>query len=205
MSENNDVSMDFVGTTEPCGDLGNFEPELDDDVSQRLLPWMGSSRPQLRRRQRRQRHNPTTAKAIVSEIDSPPGVTKLISELRPRHLLQGLAFDLTTTDKDDGSPWDFSIESKRRKARDLLWEQRPYLIGSPMSSQFDQWQRLSAAKTNDKQALERARAAAIDRVDFVVSLYEEQVAGGRYFLHENPRHPDSWELKSVCRLRSIPE
>ena len=108
MCVNNDVSMDFVGATEPCGDLGNFEPEIDDDVSQRLLAWMGSSGPQLRRRQRRQRHNPTTAKAIVSKIDSPPRVTKLISELRPRHLLQGLAFDLTTTDKDDGSPWDFS-------------------------------------------------------------------------------------------------
>ena len=101
MSESNDVSMDFISTTEPCGDLGNFEPELADDVSQRLLAWMGSSGPQLRRRQR---PNPTTAKAIVFEIDFPPRVTKLISELRPRHLLQSLAFDLTTTYKDDGSP-----------------------------------------------------------------------------------------------------
>ena len=73
-----------------------------------------------------------------------------------------------------------------------------------MSTQFTQWQRLSAAKTNDKQALERARAAAIAHMDFVVLLYEEQVAGGRYFLHQHPRHADSWDLKSVRRLRSTP-
>ena len=58
MSKNDGFSMEFVGTTELCGDLGNFEPEIDDDVSQRLLAWMGSSGPQLRRRQRRQRHTP---------------------------------------------------------------------------------------------------------------------------------------------------
>ena len=104
-----------------------------------------------------------------------------------RHIMPGFAFDLTTNDPDDGMPWDFGTESKRDKARALLREQKPYLlIGSPMCTAFSQWQRLNAAKSNDKAALERTRAQAVAHMKFVLSLYEEQVDGGRYFLHEHP-------------------
>ena len=48
-------------------------------------------------------------------------------------------------------------------------------------TQLRQWQRLNAARTSDKAALERARAGTVVHMDFVVSLYEEQADGGRYF------------------------
>ena len=71
-------------------------------------------------------------------------------------------------------PWDFGIKSKRDKARALLRDQKPYLlIGSPMCTAFSQWQRLNAAKSTDKAAMERVRAQAIEHMKFVVSLYEE--------------------------------
>ena len=120
--------------------------------------------------------------------------------------MPGFAFDLTTNDPHDGLPWDFGTESKRDKARALLREQEPYLpIGSPMCTAFSQWQRLNAAKSTDKAALERTRAQAISHMRFVVSLYEEQVDGGRYFLHEHPLYADSWELECVRRFSAIPE
>ena len=123
--------------TEPYDDLSNLEPETDDEVSQGLLAWAASSGPQLRRHHRSQSHNPTTTKLIVLESHSQLRVAKLISELRPRHVMQGFAFDVTTIDKDDGSPWDFSLESKRRKAEAMRREQRPHCcIGSPMCTQF---------------------------------------------------------------------
>ena len=42
-------------------------------------------------------------------------------------------------------------------------------------------------------------------MNFVFSLYEEQVDGGRYFLHEHPRYADSWELECVQRFSAVPE
>ena len=116
---------------------------------------------------------------IVFEIYFPPRVIQLLREMRTRrskhvkHLMPGLAFDLTTNDPDDGMPWDFGTESKRDKARALLREQKPYLlIGSPMCTAFGQWQRLNAAKSTDTAALEHARAQAVAHMKFVVSLYE---------------------------------
>ena len=40
---------------------------------------------------------------------------------------------------------------------------------------------------------------------FVVTLYEEQVDGGRYFLHEHPLYADSRELECVRKLSNTPE
>jgi hypothetical protein len=73
----------------------------------------------------------SAARRIVSEVYSPPRITKMIRDSRNRHMLPGYALDLATVDPDDGLPWDFSRKSKRNKARMILREQRPYmLIGS---------------------------------------------------------------------------
>ena len=57
---------------------------------------------------------------LVSEIFSPPRVTKLLSSMPSSKLLPGFAMDLTCIDVDDGLPWDFDIKEKRDKARRLL-------------------------------------------------------------------------------------
>ena len=38
----------------------------------------------------------------------------------------------------------------------------------------------------------------------MVSFYEEQLAAGRYFLHERPMYATSWQLRSVAHLLVIP-
>ncbi len=168
MEENtgNDVEMDFVGILQADQEIGSLEPSFGDEVSALLLAEMGSSGRRYGREGRR------AVRKIVSEVYSPPRVTKLMRELKSKYLVPGFAFDLTVPD-EDGTPWDFSDPSKREKARRKLREQKPYvLIGSPMCKEFSTWQRLNEAKSRDPEAMRRARIAATVHIDFVASLYE---------------------------------
>jgi hypothetical protein len=188
--------MDFVGILQADQEIGSLEPSFGDEVSALLLAEMGSSGRHYGREGRR------AVRKIVSEVYSPPRVTKLMRELKSKYLVPGFAFDLTVLD-EDGTPWDFSDPSKREKARRKLREQKPYvLIGSPMCKEFSTWQRLNEAKSKDPEAMRRARIAATVHIDFVASLYEEQIDGGRYFLHEHPRCASSWVVPSIERVRA---
>ena len=86
-----------------------------------------------------------------------------------------------------------------------LRRQKPYLfIGSPMCTAFCTWQALNYAKSSDKAALDRAYARATVHMEFVASLYAEQAAAGRYFLHEHPSGASSWGLTAVKALQELP-
>ena len=61
----------------------------------------------------------TKCKATVSEICSPPRVTRAAKLLPHLNIDPGLAMDLTTTD-ELGRPWDFSKEEMKSKARAKL-------------------------------------------------------------------------------------
>ena len=99
--------------------------------------------------QRRRPRIDKRRKYTVSEVYSPPRITREIARTRPAHLSPGLALDLTVNDPDDGKPWDFSIPAKRIKARQLLQRTKPMLlIGSPMCTAFSTWQRLNATRAN---------------------------------------------------------
>ena len=41
-------------------------------------------------------------------------------------------------------------------------------------------------------------------MNFVCSLYEEQVREGRYFIHEHPAMATSWEEPAVKRVLKLP-
>ena len=187
-----DVEMDFVGSLEVQDSLGKLEPTFDDEVSELLLQQLGHARRGQRRDAKR------AGRRIVSEVYSPPRVTKLMREMRTRYAAPGFAFDLTTVDPDDGQPWDFNDPAKRAKARRMLREQRPFLIiGSPMCRYFSTWQRLNEVRTKDPAALARAKAAAIVHLDFMAELYHDQLEAGNYFLHEHPLWASSWEVPSM--------
>ena len=178
-----DVNMDFIGS---------LEPSLDDTVSSLLLAQLGSLGRSYRREARQ------SAKALVSEIYSPPRVTALIRKAKMRHIMPGFALDITVDDPHDGKPWDFCLPEKRLRAKRIMREQKPYcLIGSPMCTKFSSWQALNAAKSTDKDAIEKAKQEAIVHLDFVAELYNMQIDEGRYFLHEHPRFATSWSLPSI--------
>ncbi len=141
---------------------------------------------------------------VISEVYSPPRVTKLLSALPPCELAPGFALDLTCIDPQDGQPWDFDKAEKRKKALDKLRKEKPlFLIGSPACTAFCTWQRLNEQKCDSelmKKKLEKARM----HLEFVVSLYREQLEGGRYFLHEHPKYATSWMEQCMANLQDVP-
>ena len=142
---------------------------------------------------------------IVSEVYSPPRITKQLANSRNRWLVPGFSLDLTVRDPDNGKPWDFTSQAKREKARTMVREQKPILlIGSPMCTAFSQWCRFNRLRYKDPQKQHRLWVEACLHMDFVASLYREQLEGGRYFLHEHPRWASSWELDCIRSLMQVP-
>ena len=189
------------------GLVGSLEPSRDDFVSELLMEQLGSSR--SFKREKRKCAQALFAvghprRAVVSELYSPPRVTKEIVRMRSRRLAPGLALDFTVIDPSDGKPWDFNDPAKRERARMLVRRQRPYmLIGSPMCRAFSTWQFLNKFRAVDPQELERTRLQAIVHIEFMASLYLEQIEGGRYFLHEHPAFATSWALPCMEELAKV--
>ncbi len=187
-----DMETDFIGS------IGSLEPSVEDVVSELMLAQLGSSKSHQREQRRGIRR-------LVTEIFSPPRVTKLMREIKTRHILPGFAFDLTVVDPDDGKPWDLSKKEKRDKVRRLLRRHRPYvLIGSPMCTAFSTWQALNQHKFSDPEAKRRAKIEAEVHMRFVISLYYEQIENGRYFIHEHPQWATSWQLEEMAGLMEVP-
>jgi hypothetical protein len=83
-------------------------------------------------------------KGIVSEIYSPPRITRAITMMPSSEVIAGFALDLTATD-DDGRAWNFDEEEMRDRARTKFHKEGPmFLIGSPPRTAHSPLQALSA-------------------------------------------------------------
>ena len=92
VQDTQDADMNFMGL------VGSLEPTQDDEIIEMLLIQLGAGRSYAReRRQAAQRFT-------VSEVYSPPRITKEIKEGRWKHLVPGFALDLTVVDSFDGFP-----------------------------------------------------------------------------------------------------
>ena len=204
-----DVTMQDEGQREHAGDdapgpgdadmgfLGSLEPEPHDVAAELLLMQLGSTGRSYKRETQQ------AFGKLVSEIYSPPRITAELRRRPRRRLLPGFALDLTVMDPDDGEPWDFCRPEKREKARMLRRRQRPFvLIGSPECRALSTWQRLNESRANGSE-MKRQRIRATIHMDFVASLYREQVEDGLYFLHEHPAWATSWALPSFENLMKI--
>ena len=80
------------------------------------------------------------------------------------------------------------------------------LIGSPECVAFSTWQYLNETMANasQPQKMLKRKIEAKLHIDFVASLYREQLEGGRYFLHEHPKYATSWKLGSMADLLELP-
>lgn len=108
---------------------------------------------------------------LVSEVYSPRRVILESKKSRFRNLAPGLAMVLTVKDPDDGQPCDFSLLSKRIKARDLLRQSMPaLLIGSPVCTASSTSQRLNRAKAKRPEEMQEAYVQACVHMGFVASF-----------------------------------
>ena len=128
----------------------------------------------------------------IAEIYSPP---RIVPHAERKGFAPGWSLDLTTTD-ESGMPWDFSRHECREKARRMIRETRPLLlVGSPMCTWFSIIQNLNRGKV-DPVVWEKGYKQAVEHLKFVFELYDMQVRGGRYFLHEHPASATSWKLEA---------
>ena len=142
------------------------------------------------------RERKTNLNKIVSEVFSPPRVTRAIKLLPGLKLIPGLALDVTRCN-EKGEPWDFDDPKKQEEALQLFEKQKPVLlVGSPPCTPYSILQRLNDHKRTPQET-EDMMARAKVHMDFVCRLYKMQIQAGRYFLHEHPATATSWELKCV--------
>ena len=133
------------------------------------------------------------AQGAVCEVYSPPRVAPVGEKAG---FGPGWSLDLTTSDAA-GRVWDFDDDACRQRARKLVRETRPLLlIGSPMCTWFSQLMTFNGARVKPEEYRANFQRAC-RHLAFVFELYEMQVAGGRYFLHEHPAGASSWKQKVV--------
>ena len=135
----------------------------------------------------------TNSDGSICEVYSPP---RVVPHAEKRGFQPGWSLDLTTT-TPEGLPWDFSQPARRAEARKLVQEQKPLLlIGSPMCTRFSMLQNLNPSRKETAEWRGGYRRA-VSHIRFVFELYDLQVQGGRYFLHEHPASATSWQLPEV--------
>ena len=136
----------------------------------------------------------------VAEVYSPPRVTARAQEMGMR---PGMAFDITEKD-ENGVAWDFSRRERREEARRRLRATRPWLlVGSPMCTAFSILQSLNFSRM-DPEKVRRLVTEALVHLHFCVQLYRDQMADGRFFLHEHPASATSWRDEKIMKLRADP-
>ena len=142
------------------------------------------------------RERKTSLNRIVSEVFSPPRVTRAIKMLPGLKLIPGLALDVTRCN-EKGEAWDFDDPAKQDEALQLIEEQKPMLlVGSPPCTPYSTLQRLNVSRRTPeetKRMMDKARV----HMEFVCKLYRLQAEAGRYFLHEHPATATSWELDCI--------
>ena len=119
------------------------------------------------------RERARAARAVISEVYSPPRVGELAGRLTKYGCAPGLAFDITTCD-EHGVPWDFSLPERRAEAERRIDAERPtLLIGSPMCTAFSNWQKINDRKRPRGVVLEEKEAGKM-HLAWTMHLYKER-------------------------------
>ena len=151
------------------------------------------------RRQRRTMN--CQGKHDISEVYSPPRITKMA---RKMGLRAGWALDLTQVDSEDGQPWDFSVKAKRVKALHKLKQDEPMmLIVSPMCGPFSALQSLFNYPKQEYEQVRGKLRDAMEHVKFCLELCLEQYVQGRLFLFEHPAGAASWAMQAMQQMRQL--
>jgi len=137
------------------------------------------------------------ANNTVSEVYSPPRITEAARRQPGLGLTAGFALDLTTG-------WDFTVAERRQAARDLVRKTKPAMvIGSPMCTRFCVFQFVNDMKRSPEE-VRRSHVRAMVHLRFVCEIYQEQIDGQRYFLHEHPAGATSWNERCVKNIEAQP-
>ncbi len=136
----------------------------------------------------------------IAEIDSPPRVTSMAKTMGMK---PGFALDLTGDD-DDGTPWDFSVESKRKRAMEKLKHEEPFmLVASPMCAKFCALQTLFNYPRMTKAQVTEEIAEAMTHLKFTLEMCLTQHRAGRLFIFEHPAYASSWSYDLIVKFGQL--
>ena len=140
------------------------------------------------------------ADPIEALTDERPDVMELFSvpRLCPRAeqfgLRAGPSYDIRGV-----HPHDLRDPSVRRKVRQDVEQMQPFfVIGSPPCTMMSTLQALNPNKGSEDWM--RKYWEAVMFLAFCGEIYEAQVKGGRYFIHEHPAGATSWGLDPIMRI-----
>ena len=138
----------------------------------------------------------------VAEFYSPPRIAEMAARMGLR---AGWSLDLNTQDSD-GRWWDFNNKEMRNRAvRRILTDKPLLLIGSPMCTIHSAMNNINHAKM-PRQVVQERFEYARRHLQFATQLYQLQIQGGRYFLHEHPQSASSWQeqcIQEVSKLKGV--
>ena len=136
----------------------------------------------------------------VYDFYSRPRVTPVFTK---RNGVKGKSFDILSC-SDDGLKWDFTKAEMRAKARKHVLQNKPlWIIGSPPCDQWSIMQNLNKHKVSDHERTKRSISARL-RLQFCTELYQMQIDGNRYYLHEYPLTASPWQEPCMKRLTKRP-
>ena len=128
-----------------------------------------------------------------SELYSPPRVCAAALKVG---LKPGMSFDLTELDPEDNMPWDFTLKSKRERAKEHMRKERPFLlIGCPAYRAFSTFFSNNISNLDPNQVRDII-SEGISHLEFCCELYRLQSEEGRLFLHEHPL--SAWSRRWPC-------
>ena len=117
-----------------------------------------------------------------------------------RSLRPGWSLDLTREDPLAGEAWDLGKHEVRERVRKLVRDTKPFmLIGPPPCTMFCALQNLQKGKRDEKTSQRRLENAK-RHIMFCIELYNMQLRGGRFFLHEHPESASSWRLPEIMQM-----
>ena len=147
-------------------------------------------------RQQKRSAGATRWNTDCAEVYSPPRITEVASRMRMK---RAWALDLTTLD-EQGSPWDFSLASQRKKALKLLEKDKPLLlVACPMCGPFSSINDLNYARMSAEEIQVKLEDAMM-HMRFALCLCLKQIAAGRLFMFEHPAGASSWGTKMMQEM-----
>jgi hypothetical protein len=170
-----------------AGSLGSLSEETRDEASKMYDMFLING------------VSPGCARVKVTELFSPPRITKELRRLPILNLIAGNSYDLQVD--RNGQSWNFLRAEDRRRARKEIEKDKPYIVvGGPPCTAFASFNVNVNFPKMDANVVRRRRAEARTLLSFAAEIYELQRAAGRHFLHEHPETADSWKEPCIRRL-----
>ena len=197
--EPSDLDEEMTALLNVCAGRPRARRRMEKDAQEvlNIVRELGGSQKRYRRERGKM------LRAVVSEVYSPPRVTKVLKMLPTADVLPGFALDLTTVN-ERGEHLDFTQAAKRKEALEKIETEKPYIvIGSPICTPWSSLQNLSEPR-RDPAAVERERVEAEVHLRFVCDTYKAQYEAGRYFLHGHPLFATSWKTDIIQEVMELP-